>query len=81
MGVTEYVEDVRFFAVAAFYVMCNFMPALMAAAVYLMVTGSWYGYVLLVLFSLDYALPLKMPDLSPTWCQMTDEVEGKMRCV
>ena len=47
------IEDVRFLSVAGFYVACNFMPLWMLFAGYLIVTGQFWGYVLLIVFAAE----------------------------
>lgn len=74
---TPTLQYVHFLLVAGFYVGCNFMPLWMLLSLYLIVTGSSYGYFLLVVFIVDLMLPLKMPGLNATWCDLTNETEGK----
>ena len=73
------IEDVRFLAVAGFYVACNFMPLWMLFAGYLIVTGQFWGYVLLIVFAADFLIPLQTPGMNLTWCDLTNETEGGHR--
>jgi len=70
--------QLKFFAVSAFYLGCNFMPAIVLFAIYKVLTGSFVvGIAILFIFACDYLLPMPIPGINKRWCEMTDESQGK----